>query len=413
MFYSFGKTIRKQNRKEYNGIPDEVFKELNSRLPKGFCYKKCKNNILTLQTDGPSNEAIKINIENMQPVNIPERLKNQSLKQLLDYANNTQTEIKFKPIKWNGISSFIGKTKIPLAYNANTGTEFPDCEIVIRPVKFKKKKVVLSLKNGISHEIGIVQIKSNSESIFAYESVDDPFLKFQFQFDIEKRIMDYTVSLDMHGTHKINEVLKYLELQKGLLDLTIMFNDMPFCCSESNPCDLDFINTLDRKIGWWEQINRISETIDCELSIKFPISREDRKNLSMLYVGLVLNKPFKENTRAITEMRCNVTDDIDEHMLCEDNQHIGLISPVDLSCYGVGKNIYRISFLHNIKVKKVIKKNNKGDVILKIESKNPYCVFKYAVSKKMAEESLNDWIDDADFLKDFSVVKNQENFSCI
>lgn len=412
MFLSARNVLRQQKKKIYEKIPKELLEALNKNTSKRFSYKSLKNanQIAAIEKMVDDNEAVVVTAEIDKIKSIPSAVKGLTLKDIYQYAYNTQQKIKLQ-IEGPMPAIIDHGKKLPIACSIYNGESLKTSTstIIIEPPSFSSRKVAIQVED-IVEEVNFIQEKSQDNYTYKFRGTGQYFF-FAVTFYTQRDQMDISASINLHGTVPLKDITKTLKIYRGFCNRKIKIDghELEYEVTEQEHAHIgEICSNLNRDIAWWEHIQKLENVFQEELLLPIPLPQDKILMLDKLYIGLVLKEAYRADDELVEDIRITLLDPIDKDIIGK-TVTFTLLRLVDLSSINIRKSVYDVVCLCDVKIARYdelnAEKNEYKLIIEKKVSNKPYVIHHYFLTETEAKPYLKNFRKDAKSLREFDIIR--------
>lgn len=356
------------HKDEQRKVPDQVIKELNLNLPKGYTYKLDKKLnqliIVPVNDDIPKKMHIKLNLKEMD---LPAHLK---ANQLFDYLYRTQRSVE---VSEGSIADdektldFTDIMKDPITGKKPKGL----LKFVIAPEPFPEPQpITISTVDG--RKIVLKMKRVPFDSLDSIKIVNDNFPALSLRLIIPEGIKDQnnsltlTVSVIPARAESIDDALTALSIFEGFVKGSLRIDDVQIGNGQGQEIKYD-IKKFEEKKDFYQSIKQIEEILGIKFNPGADYPLEDAKFAWELDKTLVRNEEIVSNA-PISHFHVGGAGVTEEDFIkkVESGNYISFTYIQQSKCTLLGAEfeLYETILLAHVQVEKVVvDKDRKGSEI--------------------------------------------------
>lgn len=413
MFLSARRIFNQQKNKRYEKVPAELLAALNKPISNNFAYHSLgeENQIAILEKIIKNNKPITATLKVSKIKDMPQEINGLTLKDIYQYAYNTQQKIK---IEFDGdIPEIIDKGKrLPIACSIYNGKplNMSNCEMIITPPPFQERKVLIQV-DDVVEEINIIQEKSKDYYIYNYQG-KGKYISFRFSFDTKKNKMKASSSIDFKEKVCIKDIIKTLKIYRGFCNRKIKIDghELITAVPDIEICKMnEKVSVLNHDISWWEEIKKLEDIFHQEICLSIPLSKEQMILFDKLYIGLILKEAYQEENELGDIINITLLKRIDSDIIGK-VLAFSIIQTQNLSNVDIHSNVYEVIYLCNVEIEKYdiidTKKNKYRLKVKRNDIDKPYIVYRYFLTEEEAKKNLNHFPENPKPLREFKIIKS-------
>lgn len=278
-------------------IPKPVLDAFSKELPEGFWYVNDHDGFCRISCEGVMDFG-ELNIQ------IPEEarplfaeLESVSMKDVLFYAQNSQTNIEVLPDK-DGCFTVNGKK---IEAKKFIKAPLKDCQIengkmYIMAQPFPDPVPIKVSGNGFSLTLMVQRQAINSIKTIKIGTVNGSVLNMEFLINRIESIRKMTINITICSSSSATEVLAAKEIFNAFICGEGFLCGAPIKLSKSNSSNL----VPDEVICLWHQIVDIEKILGVKFDVSKEITLDDIIEIKKLYRCLVEKAPFRTNLNTNT-----------------------------------------------------------------------------------------------------------------
>lgn len=353
MFSDFKKALFKKN--EYH-VPKEIVQGMNSRLPEGFEYKQLSPELFRITPIDGSPLRFK------GKVDLPDNVKVIGSDDIMLLLYRTQTSITLKKddhFEVNGNQIPISDIfKYPF-------DESKDYNIKIDPPEFPEAFEVAISGNGKSQVLSIRQQPFNDLSTVKFRNIDGGVLDVTLLFKESTSELTITISFSIDRASRVEELVSALLIYQSFYQGDGVFWNMQGLQLTQSDMDRE---SLSEVINYWNKVKALQDLLPGDFELEGPLTDEQDRILSALYINLVQKKPFKEYIK-IKTLSMKPGENFDEALLIGQEQ-VGFTFPQNETIEILGQRIdvFQVQGIFDLKVTSVVPTNIDDKVSLVVEN---------------------------------------------